>query len=340
VIDPQKRASIEVVQNHPWVNEDEESPPTILTPPITSIEDKDLGKVIKSIHNEKEFVVYSFNALNSVTSDPIKSAKDNSLEKVNGRRRSHSISSRRTGTWTPTQEIMPDIPQIQIQVEQSIRTSAVENVAQDTGLNTLMALPVNVGMRRRSHTVTEHRANPSNSDVHDTVSGGNKYEEDTNKSPTHEEHTRASAVVRRISSVFQEDEFEFSSIKINTEEINNWHEINRPAKSIRTIKFNFNPSAMSATLEPAIMFQDLHRALSECQAEFEEYQLTFKRDVDYYLFDCHCEDSRGEKMNFTIELCKVWLLQVHALKIRKRNGSSLFLKEMHDKILQYLHWKE
>jgi hypothetical protein len=91
-----------------------------------------------------------------------------------------------------------------------------------------------------------------------------------------------------------------------------WHEIHKPPKSIRSVKFAFRKGTSSSVLDTATMFQDLHKALLSLP-EYQTKNFQFKRHPDYYNFSCtYTEDGRLEKLKFDVEICKVWLLDLHA----------------------------
>ncbi|KAJ3355923.1 hypothetical protein HDU91_005612 [Kappamyces sp. JEL0680] len=144
----------------------------------------------------------------------------------------------------------------------------------------------------------------------------------------------------RASTTFQEDNnvAKLTVEAMGIEEIAAWHETHRPPKEIRTVKFAFRRGTSSAVLDPATMFQDLHKVLLSLP-ETQAKKLTFKRHPDYYDFTClYATDDAKEAVKFDIEICKVWLLDVHALKMKRRSGNAYIFKSLYDKIVRDLNW--
>ncbi|KAJ3311308.1 Map microtubule affinity-regulating kinase [Boothiomyces sp. JEL0838] len=147
--------------------------------------------------------------------------------------------------------------------------------------------------------------------------------------------TRHSLVARRMSTVSPvpivvgkpEDE------EPSLEEITKWHEIHKPPSNIRTIKFGFRPNSTSS-MGPANMFQDLHKALL---AISDSEVFRFRRTADLYQFVCSVHDIY--EVEFDVEICKVWLLSLHAVRFRRIRGDGMQFKITTDKIIDLLDWK-
>jgi hypothetical protein len=155
------------------------------------------------------------------------------------------------------------------------------------------------------------------------------------------EDLRKSAVMRRMAMVSPDDSNNENSpgnVDIKVEEINTWHFIHHPPKSIRTLKFAFNSAASSSILDPAFMFQSLHNSLLALK-EYQTGKLTFERNPDFYIFNCTCKSELfKDNLLFEIEICKVWLMSMHALKVKKQNGNAFLFKDIHDRIVKGLEW--
>ena len=124
------------------------------------------------------------------------------------------------------------------------------------------------------------------------------------------------------------------------DEIAEWHEIHRPPKEIRTVKFAFRKGSSSAVLEPSSMFQDVHKVLAALP-EAQSKKLTFTRHPNYYNFLCSYKaDGENETVKFDIEICKVWLLDVHAVKMKRRLGDSYQFKQFYEKVVSGLKWSK
>jgi hypothetical protein len=154
---------------------------------------------------------------------------------------------------------------------------------------------------------------------------------------------RTSVVMQRMSMVSPSNEEQNSpkspvAVQVEMDELVAWHQMHKPPKSIRTLKLAFNAAASSSTLDAATMFQDLHKALIALK-EHQTKQLIFTRHEDYYIFHCTCKNEMfKEDLQFDIEICKVWLMNLHALKMKKRKGNAFYFKDIHDRILNGLKW--
>ncbi|KAI8899952.1 hypothetical protein BC833DRAFT_583818 [Globomyces pollinis-pini] len=124
---------------------------------------------------------------------------------------------------------------------------------------------------------------------------------------------------------------------INIEDIMSFHTIHKPPKTIRTMRFSFN-RAGSSNRDPATMFQDLHQSLIK-YSRIDGINLKYQRHEDYYLFTCKQLDSNGNIIvSFEAEICKVWLLNLHALRTRRMTGEFCHFKEAYHQILSELGW--
>ncbi len=121
------------------------------------------------------------------------------------------------------------------------------------------------------------------------------------------------------------------------QEITEWHQIHRQPRKIRTGRFSFKPSQTSM-LDPSSMFQTLHKALCDIKLRTKGIFL-FERVPDYYMFNCRAEKSDlGTWTRFEIEICKVPLLSVHGLRLKRKGGNALLYKEMHSTICEAVNW--
>lgn len=121
------------------------------------------------------------------------------------------------------------------------------------------------------------------------------------------------------------------------EDVIAWHEMHRPPKKVRSVKFAIRKGTFSI-LDTSAMFQDVHKVLMGLP-EYKAKTLTFKRHPDYYNFNCHYQPGGdlGE-LKFDVEICKVWLLDLHAVKIKRRIGDSVQFKHFYDLIVKELCW--
>ena len=58
--------------------------------------------------------------------------------------------------------------------------------------------------------------------------------------------------------------------------------------------------------------------------------LSMKRDTSLYLFSCTISENGSSKpeLIFEVEVCKVWLLNLHGVKIKRVLGPALKFKEV------------
>jgi hypothetical protein len=118
-------------------------------------------------------------------------------------------------------------------------------------------------------------------------------------------------------------------------EIEDWHLMHRPPKEIRTARYSFN-SKTTSSMSPSTIFQDVHRVLLVIQTEMGD-KLSFSRDEDFYLLNCKITGmGPAVDVEFEIEVCKLWLLRVHGVRIKRLGGSAFTFKEIYGKICDLL----
>ncbi|KAJ3259039.1 Serine/threonine-protein kinase par-1 [Chytriomyces hyalinus] len=156
---------------------------------------------------------------------------------------------------------------------------------------------------------------------------------------TLDEDCDADSVVSRSYSAFSPTSSYFSPSATTAQmpsdkEIEKWHEFNRAPKEIRTARYSFNPRTTS-TLSPSYIFQDVHRVLVSMQ-KIVNGSLVFHRPSDHYLIQCKLT-AENEEVDFDIEVCKMWLLQLHGVRIKKQGGSAMKFKEAYSTIVEMLN---
>ncbi|KAJ3237465.1 Serine/threonine-protein kinase par-1 [Chytriomyces hyalinus] len=156
---------------------------------------------------------------------------------------------------------------------------------------------------------------------------------------TLDEDSDGESVVSRSYSAFSPTSSYFSPSATTAQmpsdkEIEKWHEFNRPPKEIRTARYSFNPKTTS-TLSPSYIFQDVHRVLVSMQ-KIVNGSLVFHRPSDHYLIQCKLT-AENEEVDFDIEVCKMWLLQLHGVRIKKQGGSAMQFKEAYSTIVEMLN---
>ncbi|KAH9277159.1 hypothetical protein BASA83_000019 [Batrachochytrium salamandrivorans] len=128
-------------------------------------------------------------------------------------------------------------------------------------------------------------------------------------------------------------------INLSMQEIEEWHTMHKPPKEVRTMRFSFSKATTSEILSPASMFQDLHKALIAIGHMYND-QLKFTRTPNYYLFHCEYCDKQYPDMSleFEIEVCKVWLLNLHGMRMKRLAGNVFLFKEIYSHIIAEVHW--
>jgi Kinase associated domain 1 len=126
-------------------------------------------------------------------------------------------------------------------------------------------------------------------------------------------------------------------------EIQSWHDTHKPAKIIRTVRFPFRKGLASFELEPARMFVDLHDVL--CQLTeigiLNRFNFEFIRpNPDYYLFEIKV-DFEGSKLSlkFDAEICKLWMLKMHGVRMKRIQGDAFDFKYFHGLIIDGIGYK-
>jgi serine/threonine protein kinase len=126
----------------------------------------------------------------------------------------------------------------------------------------------------------------------------------------------------------------------NYHEIEMWHLIHKPSKTIRSTRLNFNKS--TATSKPAFsLFQNLCWALYEMKNVYEN-RFYFARNSDYYLFECNLlnEDFNNVDVKFEVEVCKVWLLKIYALRFKRITGDPFLYEKLYSELISLLRADE
>ncbi|KAJ3347403.1 Map microtubule affinity-regulating kinase [Entophlyctis luteolus] len=122
---------------------------------------------------------------------------------------------------------------------------------------------------------------------------------------------------------------------LSEQEIEKWHEFHKPPKEIRSVRYSFNPKTTS-TLAPNYIFQDIHRVLVLLQRSFPGTMI-FSRVPAYYIVNCKMNyTDTEEEVAFDVEVCKMWLLNLHGVRIKKQGGSALRFKESYAAIVDML----
>jgi hypothetical protein len=103
------------------------------------------------------------------------------------------------------------------------------------------------------------------------------------------------------------------------------------------MRFPFQKSAVSS-LNPASMFLSLHSTLYKIS---QSKRLTFTRNPKHYLFLCNYQSELAADgpLEFEAEICKVALLNLHAVRMKRIQGDRFLFKEVYQHIIQSLAWQ-
>jgi len=126
----------------------------------------------------------------------------------------------------------------------------------------------------------------------------------------------------------------------NFEEIEQWHLIHKPSKTVRSTRLSFNKSTATSK-PPYTLFQNLCWALYEMKNVYPN-RFYFVRNPDFYLFECHLleEDLNSISVKFEVEVCKVWLLKLYALRLKRISGSPFLYEELYNELMSLLKTDE
>ncbi|KAJ3021187.1 Serine/threonine-protein kinase par-1 [Thoreauomyces humboldtii] len=136
------------------------------------------------------------------------------------------------------------------------------------------------------------------------------------------------ALTPKLFADDDEEDDDETAVQPSQKEIESWHLTHRPAKIIRTVRFAFNATTTSAD-PPSSIFQEVHRVLAEI-ARAHDDRLVYRRVEDYYMFNCKLTQANAEEnVEFEVEVCKVWLLKIHGLRIKRLSGNPFLFKELY-----------
>ncbi|KAJ3321715.1 MAP microtubule affinity-regulating kinase 1 [Blyttiomyces sp. JEL0837] len=111
-------------------------------------------------------------------------------------------------------------------------------------------------------------------------------------------------------------------------EIEDWHKLHRPPKEIRSVRFAFNPR-LTSQQAPSTVFQEVHRVLVILQKQFDQ-RLVFSRPDDHYLLLCKLKtENQDDDVEFEVEVCKIWLLKLHGVRIKRLGGNAFVFKDIY-----------
>ncbi|KAJ3261484.1 hypothetical protein HK103_005319 [Boothiomyces macroporosus] len=299
VEDPDTRIDMESLRFNRWVNINCDYPPQRMEANLTNKEA--LAKLISSITVENNITIYNINYHKNV-----EMAKD--IEQFEKHRRKSSsktivkLKRRKSISVGSDNSIASSSSSLHVPTPTNgSRVSCVENYENSKTISQNHLSLV------RSHSLT------------DTPTTKQKY---LLNGKEISRPSREVSFINRMSKVSDKSNIEE---EFSVKDISEWHLTHKPPSKIRTMKFNFKKGLIS-TLDPPSIFQDLHRALVELKPVFK---LNITKPSDYYIFHVEMESA-----SLDIELCKVWLLNVHGLKISKVGECGEFV----DALIAKLAW--
>ncbi|KAJ3318943.1 hypothetical protein HDV06_006932 [Boothiomyces sp. JEL0866] len=320
---PQERLDIEGIRYSRWVNIGQNSKPLQIQPQV--INKGDLAKMISSVTHEGNSTVYNINIHQNHTNE----ANTTQFERVRQKSASLAVADikrKKSISIKQNPDISISIGSPGSSSKSVANTDNESRSLQVTSIN--RNLSVNDNLSRLS--VADHnlqRLLVTNSidspglkrsrTAHDRLSQVSLSNSGRN-SPV---ISREASFVGRMSQVSLSSTNDIFSFK----EISEWHLMHKPPKKIRTMKINFRKGLISS-VDPPTMFQDLHRVLVEIKNEDE---IKISKPEDYYMFLVH-----GTDFILEIELCKIWLLRMHGLRIKQSGNAEEMIKKLIDK----LHW--
>ncbi|KAJ3318960.1 Protein kinase [Boothiomyces sp. JEL0866] len=350
--DPLSRIHMENLRRAKWVNLDCSTLPDKILAPVTTNES--LAKAISSVTKENNITIYSINAHQEnqllKTADTFETRQRQSSKNLSimNLKRKKSISLQQSTeifqSPTPTSPSMEDfsltssIFSFQVTSPSNSAINITPSKAEAGGSLHADVIPIT-----RSHTINHFSSNRKQSLTISKENSGDvihrrrstSYMPFLRHSPEIVQQTqivpktlernlakeRELSVIERMNKVSDIDD----KTKLTLEEIQEWHSIHRPPKLIRTMKISCR-KGLTSTLDPPVMFQDLHRALVGLQ---QSNDLVLVKTPDFYIFSVKI----GNKIELEIELCKIWLLKLHALKITAKYGNpEEFLKALTSKL--------
>ncbi|KAI8850374.1 kinase-like domain-containing protein [Chytridium lagenaria] len=99
------------------------------------------------------------------------------------------------------------------------------------------------------------------------------------------------------------------------QEIEDWHLMHRPAREIRA---------------------EVHRVLLVIQRLYDG-RIAFDRTDDLYMLHCKLSEPNSENdVEFEVEVCKIWLLKIHGVRIKRLTGSAFVFKDIYASIVDEL----
>ncbi|KAJ3269681.1 Map microtubule affinity-regulating kinase [Terramyces sp. JEL0728] len=330
VADPESRLNMDRIRHNRWVNMGHGTNPLQIEPP--SLNKDELAKLISSVIHENDITIYNIHShqnqsmAKNIDKFERKQRLRSATVNVAELRRKKSINSQPNAANSNSQ--------VQLKIDKSTPATSkasLTNSKQDianpaANKNSTSSIARNISANEDSpHT------NKFSGSLHP---GGNHQGRHSLQAPNirprsntenrlsqmisneeSEKMSRESSVVSRMSQV---SITQFPDNDLKFKEISDWHLVHKPPQEIRTMKFRFRKGLWSAQ-DPPTMFQDLHRALVELGTK----NIKISKPDNFYMF--HIE---GESFTLDVELCKIWLLKLHGLKITKTGKAETFIQNL------------
>ncbi|KAJ3318945.1 hypothetical protein HDV06_006934 [Boothiomyces sp. JEL0866] len=332
---PDKRYDLDTIREDRWINMGYIVPPEHVVPIQNTNEN--LGKVISSVTCDDQSTIYNINHHKLLVApkspDGLEKTKRDSVSNPPNRiKRSSSVSNPNSAAVkvscainSPMETVFSDN---QLAVEETKSVSSANTKRKESFCEEKFSRLPNrdcisqtaanscKNCRKELQLLSRQRSSTCSRVVR--VNNMNKNQK--NASP---EQSRELSVLNRMSN--DSDKSFPNDAELNFEEIRDWHWIHKPPIRIRTMKFNFKKGLYSS-LDPPVLFQDLHRGLVQLK---ELFNMKISKLDGYYLFRVDTDNCA-----FDIELCKIWLLNMHGLKISKQKQNQDFINHL----VQVLAW--
>ncbi|KAI8799601.1 KA1 domain/Ssp2 C-terminal domain-containing protein [Cladochytrium replicatum] len=123
---------------------------------------------------------------------------------------------------------------------------------------------------------------------------------------------------------------------ITKNELENWHSLHRPPKQIRSVRFAYN-STTTSSAPPSQIFMSVHQALVLIQKREPSNRLTFTRVPDLYMLNCeYVPVNADDRIEFEIEVCKLWLLKLHGIRVKRLSGNPFVFKDLYHSLVDFM----
>ncbi|KAJ3261485.1 MAP/microtubule affinity-regulating kinase 3 [Boothiomyces macroporosus] len=313
---PESRLDMKGIRHSRWVNIGEESKPLQIIPPPLNKEE--LAKLITSIMRDNNTTVYNIHPHEQVedgASQLDKYRHKSANQSISDLKRKKHISVKQNPEISITASDLPSLNH-QEAVENSHSGTLALNLSNTNTLPRVSSAGPGILLLTVNHEgATDLKRSR-------TTSAYERHSHKVLPTPTRksaEINHEASKLSREASIVSRMSKVSLSSIAndFTAQEISDWHLIHKPPPKIRTMKFQFRKGLISSS-DPPTMFQDLHRVLVEIK---NQMNIKIAKPNDYYIFHVS-----GSNFNVEIELCKLWLLKMHGLKMKKTGNAEEFIK--------------